>query len=109
MGGWGVARMPPARGAAATGDGGGCAQETGCGARAGVAGADQRAGAGAVGQGIANDARWGEWPRGYWGSGGVVGWGAASLDAAPETRAEASSAKDGREATRGGATSPGTR
>ena len=76
-----------------TGDGGGCAQGAGYEAWAGAVGAGQVAGASAVGQGIGNDARLGEWPGGYSGGGGVVGRGAAGINTAPGIRAEACSSQ----------------
>ena len=73
---------------------------------AGVAGGVHGAGAGPVGQGIGNDARWGVWPGGYWGVGGAVGWGATAAAAGPGARAKASRAQAGREPPRGALLQP---
>ena len=61
------------QGAVATGAWGWCAHGADKGAWAGVAGGAHGAGAGPVGQGIGNDARWGMWPGRCWGDGPAVG------------------------------------
>ena len=78
-----------------------------CAGGGGVGGV-QGAGAGVVGQGTGNDARWGKWAEGYWRVGRVAGWGAACIDAALGTRTEARSAQACRGAAGGGASAPGT-